>query len=69
MIETPWTSPKKRTVASQCLPSYGCAYDGYTTCSEIWGAETSTIQSGLGTITLSLVWTNERTFAGPEVCR
>ena len=29
----------------------------------------STIQSGLGAIGLSLVWTFERTSAGPEVCR
>ena len=28
-----------------------------------------TIQSGLGAIGLSLVWTYKRTFAGPEVCR
>ena len=33
-----------------------------------FGVETSTIQSGLGAIGLSLVWTYERTFAGPEVC-
>jgi hypothetical protein len=30
--------------------------------------ERSTIKSGLGAIGLSLVWTYERTFAGPEVC-
>jgi hypothetical protein len=40
-----------------------------TTCSEIWVAETSTIQSALGNIGLSLVWTYERTLAGPELCR
>ena len=50
-------------------PPYGCAYSGYSTYSEIWGVETSTIHSGLGAIGLSLVWTYERTFAGPEVCR
>ena len=60
---------KKNTVASrQRPPPYGCAYSGYTKCSEILGAETSTIQSGLGAIGLSLVWTYERSFAGPEVC-
>ena len=50
-------------------PSYGCAYSGYTTSSEIWGKETSTTHSGLGATGLSLVWTFERIFAGPEVCR
>ena len=43
---------------------YGCAYSGYTTCSEIWGVETSTIQSGLGAKGLSLVWTYEEHLQG-----
>jgi hypothetical protein len=68
--ETPGTSLKRTIVASrQRPPQYGCAYSGYTTCSEIWGVETSTIESGLGAIGLSLVCNFERTFAGPEVCR
>jgi len=48
---------------------YSCAYSGYTTCPLIWGVETSTTQSGFSAIGLSLVWTYERTFARPEVCR
>ena len=63
--------PSKRVLLlhDNVRPPYGCAYSGYTSCSEIWGVETSTIHSGLGAIGLSLVWPYERTFAGPEVCR
>jgi len=43
----------------QLAPWKSCAYSGYTTCSEIWGVETSTVQSGLGAIGLSLhLWKN-----------
>jgi len=48
------------------LPTYGCAYSGYTMCSEIWGVETSTIQSGLGAIGLSLVWTYKEHLRGQK---
>jgi hypothetical protein len=60
MIETQGTSLKKSTVASrQHPPPYGCTYSGYTMCSEILGVETSIIQSRLGAIELSLVWTHK----------
>ena len=70
MIETPGTSYKKGIVASRKSPHpQGRAYSGYTACSEIQGVETSTIQSGLGAIRLSLFWTYERTSVEQEICR
>ena len=66
----PGTPLKKIIVASrQRPPPYGCACSEYSKCSEIWGVETSTIQSGSGAIGLSGVWTYDRAYAGPEFCR
>jgi len=57
-----WACAIARTTWSlhcQLAPWKGCAYSGYTTCSEIWDVDTSTVQSELGAVGLSLhVWKN-----------